>query len=414
MNNRPNFRDNLLRADGIDPVGVSSEELQWFRQLLGGRTLLRRIGKLAAAAAVLMLVAGGVYFFAGSTNRVWAQVLDNVRSTNNFQCRMVTEFIRTTVEGEKETAKTETLTYASEQHGLFIEDYANGELTGRTYVLFDSKKVVRISYTTKECWRQRSSETREDFTEEMDPRQWVIRTLEGEYSKLGRQTVNGRTLAGIESHDSSVLFGSPQAYDEFVLRLWIDVATRLPVSAEIEYAYATEGRTVQARFVTDRFQWNQEFSADLFTPDIPAGYTLWTDRPDEIACINSLRLFAESTGGKYPSRLDRGTMNQEMQDVEKTQQGISVRQMASGEYRRDTVWDAMWFEKMLVAKGHNVAYYGDRVTPADANAVLMHWDLSETERRVIWGDLRIETMSVTELARHCLEVRQAPPPAGRF
>ena len=115
MNNRSNLRDNLLRADGIDPAGVSSEELQRLRRLLGGRTLTRCIGKLAAAAAVLMLVAAGMYFFGTSTNRVWAQVLDNVRRTRGYQCHDVTERVEITAEGEERTGRSETITYISEE-----------------------------------------------------------------------------------------------------------------------------------------------------------------------------------------------------------------------------------------------------------------------------------------------------------
>ncbi len=405
MNNRENIRDNLLRADGIDPASVSNEELRWFRGLFRGRAMARRLGRLLAAAAILILAAAGAYFFTGGASRVWAQVLNNVRKTNSFQCRTATERVTVIANDERDVWKNETIMHASEQYGLFLETYTGGKLTATTYVSFDTKEAVRIDYGTEECWRRRSYEARENFSEDMDPRQCVIRVLEGEYSELGRKTVDGRTLAGIESHDSSALFGSPHGYDEFVLRLWIDMETKFPVHTETEYAYVVGAETVKARMVTDQFQWDLDFSADLFTPDIPDGFTLWTDRPDEIACLNSLRLFAECTEGEYPSKLDRGIMSDEMGDVPKTQHIATVRQMASGEFRYDKVWDAHWFRERLIEKGHDVAYYGARVTPADSDSVLMHWDISDTQRRVIWGDLRIETMSVAELTRHCGDVR---------
>jgi len=418
MDNRQDLRDKLLRADGIDPEDVSNAEWEWFRDALTpkelgrglqGSVVRRRIARLAVAAAILMAVATGVYFLDGGTSRVWAEVLDKVRNTKSFQCRQTMERIRITADGQKDVTTTETITYASEEYGLLLETHLGGELTGRTYWLFDRNEVVAIGYVTKECHRQRSRQTREDFAEEMDPRRWLIRALEGQYSKLGRKTVNGRTLAGIESHDTKVLSLSPQGFDEYVLRLWIDMETKLPVRAEIEYAATVDGLTMKSSFVADQFQWDLELPADLFTPHIPDGYTVWTDRLDEAASIHSLRLFAESAGGKYPSKLDQWTMQQEIGGFEQAPSASKARQMASGEYRHDTVWDALGFYRMLVEDGHEVAYYGDRVTPADANLVLMHWNVSDTERRVVWGDLRIETISVGRLARHFSEARQAAP-----
>jgi len=81
--------------------------------------------------------------------------------------------------------------------------------------------------------------------------------------------------------------------------------------------------------------------------------------------------------------------------------------MASGEYRHDRIDDALWFREMLVEKGYDVAYYGSSVTPADADSVLMHWDVSDTERRVIWGDLRIETMSAVQLKEALAETERS-------
>jgi hypothetical protein len=44
-------------------------------------------------------------------------------------------------------------------------------------------------------------------------------------------------------------------------------------------------------------------------------------------------------------------------------------------------------------------YYGDNVDPRDGNAVLIQWKVSEGEYRVVFGDLREETVSAEELIR---------------
>ena len=52
-----------------------------------------------------------------------------------------------------------------------------------------------------------------------------------------------------------------------------------------------------------------------------------------------------------------------------------------------------------VQGGRDAAYYGDSIDPEDGNAVLMHWKLSDDKYRVIFGDLREETVSAEELIK---------------
>lgn len=50
-------------------------------------------------------------------------------------------------------------------------------------------------------------------------------------------------------------------------------------------------------------------------------------------------------------------------------------------------------------KFRDVVYYGDNVDPSDSNAVLIQWKLSDSEYKVVFGDLREETVSADELIR---------------
>jgi hypothetical protein len=53
----------------------------------------------------------------------------------------------------------------------------------------------------------------------------------------------------------------------------------------------------------------------------------------------------------------------------------------------------------LAQTGKDVVYYGDSVDPQDSDAVLIQWKLSDGEYKVIFGDLREETVSAEELIR---------------
>ncbi|MHC4433822.1 MAG: hypothetical protein ACYTBS_18425, partial [Planctomycetota bacterium] len=52
----------------------------------------------------------------------------------------------------------------------------------------------------------------------------------------------------------------------------------------------------------------------------------------------------------------------------------------------------------LEAEGREAVYYGETVTAADSNKVLVRWKLDEGKYRVIFGDLRIEDVSADRLA----------------
>jgi hypothetical protein len=56
------------------------------------------------------------------------------------------------------------------------------------------------------------------------------------------------------------------------------------------------------------------------------------------------------------------------------------------------------FYKMLKEDKKDPAYYGNNVTLKDAEKVLMRWKLSDTEYRVIYGDLHAETVTPAKLA----------------
>lgn len=51
----------------------------------------------------------------------------------------------------------------------------------------------------------------------------------------------------------------------------------------------------------------------------------------------------------------------------------------------------------LMSVGKDVVYYGDSIDPADSNAVLMHWKLSDGTYRVIFADLRADTVTTEQL-----------------
>ena len=55
------------------------------------------------------------------------------------------------------------------------------------------------------------------------------------------------------------------------------------------------------------------------------------------------------------------------------------------------------FYKTLVDGKKDATYYGEFVTPKDADLVLMRWKVSDNEYRVIFGDRQAETVTAEVL-----------------
>jgi hypothetical protein len=58
---------------------------------------------------------------------------------------------------------------------------------------------------------------------------------------------------------------------------------------------------------------------------------------------------------------------------------------------------ARFYADLGIAKNDR-AYYGKVVTPKDSDKVLMRWNVSDSEYRVIYGDLHTETVTLEKLA----------------
>jgi hypothetical protein len=298
------------------------------------------------------------------------------------------------------------------------------------------------------------------FQEQCNPREMVRHLLALEYTKLGRATIDGIEVEGIETTDPECCGG---CFDKIRFRLWVDIETQLPVQTEMEAQQEFMGKLKTISGVMNEFEWGVEFEPGFFEPEIPDDYTLISEATmpnrDEESVIKLLRDFAEKSGGKYPSKMDVEVITmerfelrpkmpkmparseqlpmpvtptmEELKDPEKRQE--YERQMKEyheafekghrefeewnkkykewseqrnlkmpddmGECMNDAMATAaaIMFYKELAKEGKEPVYYGDTVTAADGDAVLMRWKISDDEYRVIFGDLTVENVSAAVL-----------------
>ncbi|MEN6423960.1 MAG: carboxypeptidase-like regulatory domain-containing protein [Phycisphaerales bacterium] len=353
------------------------------------RTARNRIAGVAVAAVVLLAVLIGIPLFNGDSNNVWARAFENTRKIGNYSFRHVRIEKNDGPEGSGVAVTTEEIWSVSTEQGVRIEGHANGQRdpAGTTYILYDSNEIIKVCPATREIERWPGHGSLRMGT----PREMTLWLLEGDYVELGSRTVDGRVLVGIENRRNS---GSPPGHDDvegWRQEIWFDKGTKLP--AIIQVSFRSKSTGVFHEVLTDEFRYDVEFAPGLFTPGIPEGYTP--------AGINGLRLSAELAGGKYPSYLSMEAVERELGGRTQVEEAIRTTMPPSGKYGYESIERAVNYFSRAVRSVHDSAYYGDRVTAADANQVLMYWGDPCQPCEVVWGDLRMETLSREQLIESC-------------
>ena len=397
-----------------------------------------RITKLAAAAVIVLAVLIGIHQFGGAIDpaRVaWAEVAEIVEQIQTCTFQVHTSVTVTgggpMVEKMQQqmgqnAQETEMKGYYSSKYGSRVDSYVKGKLFIIQYMLPTEKAVISVMPQQKKYIRMLLTDEHlmKMRQQGQNPRELVRQFTSAKYTELGPDTINGIEVEGIETTDPKVFGGMSE---NCVGRLWVDVKTNRPVRLEMttQMGFGQSG-SMQISLVMDQFQWDIELEQSLFELNIPADYTLMAETKmptgDEKSAIQGLRTFAEIADGKYPSDMSVMTVIKEV-TAKVTKEVTEVvmkegfdRKVAQGDpdsqpsqeapdkfsqellEKMTSVQGACMFHAELVNKDKDIAYYGDKVTASDADAVLMRWKISDNQYRVIFGDLRVENVSRERLA----------------
>jgi hypothetical protein len=185
----------------------------------------------------------------------------------------------------------------------------------------------------------------------------------------------------------------------------------------------------------DGFEWNVPCEPDLFSLVVPDGYTLMGDlhlkglgNGEEL--IEALKFFQDISGGRYPKSLNTMDLSGELFDITKAkfeseasnrsldkilhEKGISLQDLDPNQaaalvkdlMKPNQEWQNQLMKftiactnfQMLTMQKAEPKYYGDTVTPGDADKVLVRWKTPEGQYRVIYGDLHTEEVTAERLA----------------
>ena len=304
--------------------------------------------------------------------------------------------------------------YLSAEHGSRTDIFSSGELFITTIQPIEGPAVSGRPGGPASFRVTREDPTTRDPSN-FTPGEYIqkLQELTGEAkTELGTGVIEGQSVLGFEidgdafglsamrpSQDADG--GTPLASVE----LWVNEETLLPVRYTISMPSVEEGSTMTV--VCDQFRWDVELEASLFDTaifdgDEPPKFDFKIPAATEDALITGLRSFSEIVKGEYPSALDftrimtdfykKGSAADE--ETKKSLKGTDGPQALMDKFM-PLYAGTIFFQKM-VASGNTAEYFGPDVTPGDGEAILVRWQLETGEWRVIFGDLRIETLPADE------------------
>jgi outer membrane lipoprotein-sorting protein len=281
------LRDHALAAFDR-AVEMRSQPATGPRILSWGRDIMKRpVSKYLAAACVLAAL---VWFLApgSSAAAAFTKIVNAVVSAKSarFQAEV-------TIDGQpRQTAKVAFLAPAKYRMEfgtmVSISDFENAKMLT---LLPDQKKAV--VFNLKNAPNDPAALDKYSHFERLRQllREQQVRQVP--YERLGEQTIDGQKAVGFRFD-----------YPIGTLTMWGDPTTGNPV--RIENVYSGVPKTV---VVMTHFEMNAQVDAELFTTNVPAGFTAQSfdidaSKAQESDLIESLRLCAELSGGDFPDSLD--------------------------------------------------------------------------------------------------------------
>ena len=372
----------------------------------------KNILKISIAAAVILAVLIGIPFFKGTGPSVsLGDVYQKLQLVNAFMYKMKMKTIANmqpgmpAVNGDSEGTITISTEYGMKEDMSTIINGA-AKMHQIMYILPLEKKAVTLMPEQKQYLiMEYNDELLTKMKKESnDPREMVKQVLNCKYMELGRNIINGVEVEGFQTTDPAYM---NSALGDVKITLWVDRQTKLPVLAEL---YIKMGEQIQMEGVMEDFQWDLKVASSEFEPVIPQDYTTLLPggfkmpSMNEVTAIEGLRYSVDTTG-KYPEKLNMAAIFQGMKDIVPKNADVNILSKEGQEAIAKKMLEKMQpmlslvgFYTTLVGEKKEPAYYGDVVTPADGDKVLMRWKTGDSEYRVIYGNLTAETVSAEKLS----------------
>jgi hypothetical protein len=332
----------------------------------------------AGTAAAALIVAVLLTHMATAPFAAWADVLENARSAESCRLRV----------RKLDSQAVETVKVFSDL-GYSNSTYENGELVEKMCFDFSTKTAVHMIPPLERGVSMKLGDAILEKYREKNPKNLFEHLAGMDHEDLGRREMDGRKVVGIRVQGRNLV---PELVDEAEFEVWADPETKWPVRIDVKGTSAGGGMSKHIRFYD--FQWNYVVRENDFRPEIPGSFDMVSGiemEMDEDHCIEALREYARVID-RYPSTLAYQQLTPEMWK-------IMGRKVLSREVLPvvHQIRGACEFYGKLVQEERDVLYLGDRVAPGESNRILMRWKNREDSYRVVFGDLRTDTVSGSEL-----------------
>jgi len=378
-----------------------------------------RLTKLAVAAAVIVLVVlvGLPFLRNKGTGVVLANVLAKVEQAKAFMYRMKMTMTVSMLSGmPARTQEMQGVIIISNEYGMKMEmdmtDPSTGKkITQQMYFVPDQKIAVSVIPEMKRYMQMEFDDDLLARTKKQnnDPRERIKQIMSSEYKQLGRSVIDGVEVEGFQASDSPLFGGSGSK-----VTLWVDAEKWLPVRMEIDLKI---DENMQATGVIYGYRWDIAVQREDFQPVIPEDFTALTQKPiqvpsgDEQGAIEGLKFFAEILG-KYPKDLNMIALMKEFSAMEHSQNlteaGLKLKEEMESLDKEKNIEKTMnmilpvqslsMFYMRLVQDKKEPVYYGESVGPNDGDKVLLRWKVSDSQYRVIFGNLTTADVTAEKLA----------------
>ena len=392
-------------------------------------TMRNPITKLAAAAIIVVAGIAGITMWKHTgSGIVLANVLAQVQQVTAYMYQMTMTMTGKGPTGIPMNQTMEASILFAQEGGMKMTmgaaDPNGGKISqSETYMLPQEKAIISIMPEQKMYMRMELDDTllARSRQQNNDPGAMLQQILNCKYESLGRSRIDGVTVEGFRTTDPNYLGGMMGSVN---VKIWVDVKTQLPVRSEIDMQIGE----MQVHGVVHDFQWDYPVDATTFKPAIPADYTampggtIKAPAINEETAIEGLKLLGDRTG-RYPEKLDYATLMSQLtkitdaNDPSRGEDQAALRKLIEGGASKEEalkqiaatttkrtmdvmmpVQGIVMFYMTLVTDKKEPVYYGNVVTPKDADKVLLRWKLSENQYRVIFGGLHAETVDAATLA----------------
>jgi outer membrane lipoprotein-sorting protein len=445
-------KESLLEAVANEQIKQTTPRHTIRLDLIWSTIMKSRITKLAAAVIIIAVLASLPFINRKDRGIALGYVLDQINKTNAY---MYTMEMKITGKLMPIAQESKIRAVVSDDYGMkwymdMTDPNTGKTMTQEIYVVPEQKMVVTIMPETKQY-------TRMPFGDEMvarmkqqnnDPRAIIMQIMKCEYTRLDKAVIDGVEVQGFRTTDPDFMGAIGGDTTSVELTLWVDVENWLPFRSEMDLK---SGEQMQVTGTTYDYRWNVPVQASDFNAVIPEDYKPFsTDGVmmpgmTEDDAIEGLRLFAEMTG-RYPKKLNMMDVAQEiaafndilMKELKKLEEEMGdttemtkeelrnavmkktestflkklmedmggTTEMSEEEIRNTVMKKTMeimrplqsigFFYMTLVTDKKEPVYYGEFVSPDDADKVLLKWKESDNQYRAIFGDLTAEDLTTEQ------------------